>query len=55
MQRIDFIDKIKGVCIILVIYSHILGDLFEDLRFLLYCILLFIFFKEGSIWFYSEL
>lgn len=50
MQRIDFIDKIKGVCIILVIYSHILGDLFEDLRFI-FCFHMPIFFCLSGLFF----
>ncbi|WP_293731708.1 acyltransferase family protein [uncultured Parabacteroides sp.] len=50
MQRIDFIDKIKGVCIILVIYSHILGDLFEGLRFI-FCFHMPIFFCLSGLFF----
>lgn len=50
MQRIDFIDKIKGVCIILVIYSHILGDLFEGARFI-FCFHMPIFFCLSGLFF----
>ena len=50
MQRIDFIDKIKGVCIILVIYSHILGNLFEGLRFI-FCFHIPMFFCLSGLFF----
>lgn len=49
-KRIEFIDIAKGVCILIVIYTHILGDLFDDLK-ILFCFHMPIFFTLSGLFF----
>lgn len=49
-NRIGYIDAIKGICILIVIYTHILGDLFDELK-ILFCFHMPIFFTLSGLFF----
>lgn len=49
-NRIEYIDCIKGICILIVIYTHILGDLFDELK-ILFCFHMPIFFTLSGLFF----
>lgn len=49
-NRIKYIDCIKGICILIVIYTHILGDFFDELK-ILFCFHMPIFFALSGLFF----